>query len=272
MKRTISSSSNTSIKDRLKFSDHEDEHPKIMSRVVSNNEASITKREQIIAMQSRQNDIGRNKRMFGSLLGTLQKFKKEENFLKSKEDKKALIEKKLEEQEQLEKIKIKEERDALIANRKKKQLEVKTLETKMNKLRDLQVWEENQKKSLNYIKTSTKPAIFWLPKIMNSKTTILQTKSSQDINEMIEERRKQVDEEIKEIESHIEKDSESIDGHDVDKKNNTHNSTPSENGGYKVENIERGKEIGECFSFGLNNLKAHDFSCLDLFILGCSGT
>ncbi|XP_070490602.1 pinin [Chironomus tepperi] len=248
MKRTLSSSSNSSIKDRLKFSDHEDEHPKIMSRVVSNKEASITKREQVIAMQSRQNDIGRNKRMFGSLLGTLQKFKKEENFLKSKEEKKALIEKKLEEQEQLEKIKLKEERDALIANRKKKQLEVKTLETKMDKLRDLQVWEENQKKSLNYIKTSIKPAIFWLPKVMNSKTTILQSKSNQDISEMIEERRKQVDEEIKEIESHIEKESESIDEHDTDKKNNSHNDDPSENGGHKVENNERGLKRRQSYS------------------------
>lgn len=213
-----------------------------MSRVVKDSSAAITKREQIIAMQSRQNVMGRNKRMFGMMLGQLQQFKKEENFLKSKEEKKAMIEKKLEEQEQLEKIKLKEERDALIANRKKKQLEVKTLETKMEKLKDLQVWEESQKKSLNYVKTSTKPAIFWLPKIMTPKITLLQTKTNEEINEMIEERRKQVDEEIRELESCLDKDDQSMDEHD-DRGNNSHNNnSSSENGGSKaVEHSDRGK-------------------------------
>lgn len=241
MKRTLSGSSNSSIKDRIKNDYNDDEHPKIMSRVVSSNDSgTIRKREQIIAMQSsRKNDIDRNKRIFGSLLGHMQKFKKEENFLKSKEDKKAMIEKKLEEQEQLEKIKLKEEREALIANRKRKQLEVKTLETKMEKLRDLQVWEESQKRFVNYIKTTTKPALFWLPKIMDPKTTALQTKTSDEITEMIEERRKKVGEEIKDIENHLEKDAESNDEQFDERKN--HNNVNSENGGVKTENIEKGK-------------------------------
>jgi pinin len=240
-----SNSSYNRIKTEIMQDDEEEEdgHPKIMSRVVSkDNSSGITKREQVIAMQSRQNDLGRNKRMFGSLLGTLQKFRKEENFLKTKEEKKAKIEKKLEEQEQLEKIKLKEERDTLIANRKRKQMEVKLLETKMGKLKDLQVYEDSQKHLGNYIKTATKPAVFWLPKVMTSKTLLLQTITSENVRESIEERRKQVDEEIKDIVTQIDKECESNDDHN-DKSiiNHNNDTVKSENGRERNENSDKGK-------------------------------
>lgn len=243
IKRTLSSNS---INNKLIDRQDDDEFPKIKSRIISKDTA-ITKREQVIAMQSRQNDLERNKRMFGCLLGTLQKFRKEENILKSKEEKKAKIEKKLEEQEMLEKIKLKQEREELLANRKRKQIEVKALETKMSKLRDLQVWEESKKHLTNFIKTNTKPEIFWLPKIMTSKTTSLQNRTNQEITESIEERRRKVDEEIKEIEDQIEKDGESYDDHTNGKKSVSLNDDvkvephESENGDDKEENHDRGK-------------------------------
>lgn len=194
-------------------------------------------------MQSRGNDLERNKRMFGCLLGTLQKFRKEEKMLSSKEEKRTKIEAKLEEQQQLEKAKLKEERDALIANRKRKQLEVKILETKMSKLKDLQVIEESHKYYSNFIKTATKPAIFWLPKVMTPKTTLLQSKSSKEIKELIEERRKQVDEEIKEIEDQME--SESADEHctNDEKKSIVHSIAiaDNENGRQKPESNDKGR-------------------------------
>lgn len=245
MKRTMSSNSNSSIKNRIKIDykndDDNSEHPKIMSRVVSNSKDSIRKREQVIAMQSsRKNDIDRNKRMFGDLIGHIQKFKREENILKDKEDKKAQIEQKIEEQAALDKIKMKQEREALIANRRRKQMEIRSLELKVEKLNDLQMWEENQKRSLNYIKTSIKPALFWLPKVMDVKTTALQKKTSQDINDKIEERRKQVDEEIKNIENSLEKD-DSMDENFDDKKHTSHNDVSYENG--KQDETDRGKKF-----------------------------
>ncbi|KAG5672453.1 hypothetical protein PVAND_002580 [Polypedilum vanderplanki] len=251
IKRTISMNSNSSNnrnKNEISYEEDEDnveEHPKIMSRVVSSkdNNSAITKREQVIAIQSRKNDLERNKRMFGCLLGTLQKFRKEENFLKSKEEKKAKIERKLEEQEQLEKIKIKEERDALIANRKRQQLEVKILETKMIKIKDLAVYEDSYKHLSNYVKTATKPSIFWLPKLMTPKVSMLQNKTSTEIKDMIEERRKQVDADIKDIENQIDKECESNDDYNDKKSANNHNNNSileSENGRERKENNEKG--------------------------------
>lgn len=248
IKRTISVNSNSSNSNRNKNDDDYDdeEEPKIVSsRVVvskDNSGSGITKREQIIAIQSRQNDLGRNKRMFGSLLGTLQKFKKEENFLKTKEEKKAKIEKKLEEQEQLEKIKMKEEREALIANRKRKQMEVKILETKMSKLQDLQVFEDNHKKLSSYIRTSSEPPIFWLPKTLTLKTSLLRDRTAQQIKNEIEERRKQVDEEIKNIESQIDRDCDATDDHHPhEKSSNNHNDAESNENGREKEEESNGR-------------------------------
>jgi pinin len=206
-------------------SEEESDFQKIKSRIVSKESSGITKREQVIAIQSRQNDLERNKRMFGSLLGTLQKFRKEENILKSKEEKREKIEKKLEEQEMQEKIKLKQERETLLASRKRKQLEVKALETKMEKLRDLEVWETQNKNLTKFIKSQTKPEIYWLPKIHNSKTSALLAKSQKEVSEMIEDRRKQVDEEVKLIEEHIAKDceDEDINNHENHDKNHDKN-------------------------------------------------
>jgi hypothetical protein len=70
----------------------------------------------------------------------------------------------------------------------------------MEKWKDLEIWEESNRHLVNFIKTSTKPEIFWRPKVMDDKTTELRIKSEEEINERISERRKQVAEEIKAIE------------------------------------------------------------------------
>lgn len=237
LKRTISNNSNSSSNhiNNKSFDDSIDEelNVQIKSRVVSK-DAGLQRREQVIAMQSRQNDLARNKRMFGSLLGTLQKFKKEENILKSKEDKKAQIEKKLEQQEMEEKIKLKQEREALIENRKRKQFEVKALETKMEKWKDLEIWEEGHRHLVNFIKTSTKPEVFWRPKTWDDKTTELKNKTQQEINEKIAERRKQVADEVKAIE-----DKSVIEGV-IEEVKISHHNNESQNGN-KKENNDRGE-------------------------------
>lgn len=243
LKRTISVNSNNSVNHNNNSYEQDDDPVKVQlkSRVVTK-ESGIQRREQVIAMQSRQNDLERNKRMFGSLLGTLQRFKKEENILKSKEDKKAQIEKKVEEQELQEKIKLKQERDALIESRKRKQFEVKALETKMEKWRDLEIWEESVRHQVHFIKTTTKPEIFWQPKVFDDKTTELKSKTEHEINEKIAVRRKQVEDEIKAIEEHtdIENVLSSIDGHVKSENIPDHN---GKGAAVRNENIDRGKNI-----------------------------
>lgn len=226
----------------------------IKSRVVSK-ETAIQRREEIIAMQSRNNDLGRDKRIFSSLLGTLQKFKKEESVLKSKEEKKAQIERKVEEQEMQEKIKLKQQRDELIESKKKKLFEVKALETKMEKWKDLETWENSTRHQVNFIKTSTKPEIFWRPKIFDDTTTELKAKTEQDVNEKIAERKLQVEEELKAIEDQADIENHfTSDGH-VKKESSidSHN----ENGkgiAVKDENCERGKKMLNLIKIFLINM------------------
>lgn len=133
-----------------------------------------------------------------------------------------------------EKIKLKQERDVLIESRKKKQFEVKALETKMEKWKDLEIWEESHRHLVNFIKTSAKPEIYWKPKVMDDKTTELRSKTEKEINDRISERRKQVADEVKAIEelSAIENAIEGIKKSD---------SPVESQNGIKKENHEKGK-------------------------------
>lgn len=143
--------------------------PKISSRVIK----EMPSREEVVAAQSDPQSRARNKRIFGSLLGTLNKFCQEESRLKPKVEKKAQIEKKVEEQEIRERETIKQERKNLFIDRKKKLMEVQLLETKMERMQDLATWEEAQKNYRDFIRTTAGPKIFFLPKVMNEKTTKL---------------------------------------------------------------------------------------------------
>lgn len=141
--------------------------PKINSRVIR----ELPTREEVVNAQgSDAASRARNRRMFGSLLGTLQKFCQEESRLKPKEEKKAQIEKKLEDQQLKERENMKKERQDLFLNRKRQQMEIKMLETKMTRLRELALWEESKKPLANFIKTKTKPRIFYLPKVLDKKS------------------------------------------------------------------------------------------------------
>ncbi|ETN61738.1 pinn [Anopheles darlingi] len=140
------------------------EKPRIFSRVIKEQPS----KEEIVAAQgSDERSRARNRRIFGSLLGTLQKFSQEESKLKSKEEKKALIEKKLEEQEKIERENMRKEKQCLFTDRKRQQLEIRALEAKVAKLKDLELWEDAKRPLRNFIQTKTNPPIFFLPKRMD---------------------------------------------------------------------------------------------------------
>lgn len=200
--------------------------PKVSSRVISK-EQHPASRENALAMQSRNHDLARNKRMFGSLLGTLQKFRNEED--KGVQEKRAKIEMKIEKQQMMVKEKIKQEKDTLIADRRRKQLQIKTLEIKMLKLRNFKSWEEHNQRLLGFIGTKAKPKIFFLPKVMSPVTEALLKESKQELQRLIEEKRQAVNEEIKQIETRLENDllalnegklKKSIDGESENSDNN----------------------------------------------------
>ena len=75
----------------------------------------------------------RNRRMFGNLLGTLQKFKQDENRVKDREQKKRDIEKKIEEKTEKEKEEAKRTKNELFSEKKKQEHEIKILQ--VNNLR-----------------------------------------------------------------------------------------------------------------------------------------
>ncbi|KAI8424686.1 hypothetical protein MSG28_006641 [Choristoneura fumiferana] len=113
----------------------------------------------------------RNRRIFGSLLGTLHKFKQEEIVLQTKEDKKAQVERKIEEQARLLKEKEQKERKTLFAEREHKKATIKALEAKMGRVQEFERWEASQKHLANFILTKARPHVYWLPKKMTDKAT-----------------------------------------------------------------------------------------------------
>lgn len=160
--------------------------PRLTSRVIR----EMPSRQEIVAAQCADSESrARNRRMFGSLLGTLHKFCQEESRLKQKEEKKAQIEKKLEEQEILERESLKKERETLFLDRKRKQIEIKRLESKMSRIKDFETWENSMKYLKSFIKTKTTPSIYYRPKLLTKKTEKLLAESINDIDSIINAKR-----------------------------------------------------------------------------------
>lgn len=204
--------------------------PKVASRVIKE---SVITREDKLSMQAKNSDLARNKRMFGSLLGTLQRFKTEED--KDVLEKRAKIEMKIEKQQLLDKEKVQKEKSALIADRRRQQISIRSIEMKMQKLKNLKVWEESKLSLKKFIGTKSKPQIFYLPKVMDSNTEKLLRESQEEVEKLITERRREVEEEIKQIEEKMENDLRALDegklkkSNDINSENSDDNDSQSDN-------------------------------------------
>lgn len=183
---------------RFPIEENDDRPPRINSRVIRE---LPSKKEVVEAQGTDSESRARNRRMFGSLLGTLQKFCQEESRLKSKEDKKAEIEKKVEKQELQERALLRKERESLFLNRKQKQFEIRRLEYKMARLKDFKTWEATMKYSKNHIRTITKPHLFYRPKTHSARTEKLLSKSKSDADIFIECRREELEAELRNLEN-----------------------------------------------------------------------
>lgn len=180
-------------------------HKGLISKVIVTPK-EIPSREQALEAQNRDEKFkARNKRMFGALMGTLQKFQQEETKLKQREQKRAEVEKKIEEHEIKEKEDVRRERQELFFNRKKKQAEIKIIELKMLRMKEYASWEQSQKPRINFIQTKAKPHIHYLPRKMTESTKNLLVESSKEIEDMIEKKKKQVADELEHIELRMKK-------------------------------------------------------------------
>ncbi|XP_046821546.1 pinin isoform X1 [Vespa crabro] len=177
--------------------------PAVSSRVIATPREIPSRQEVIRRERIDERSRQRNKRMFGALLGTLQKFRLEETKLKAKEDKKAEVEARVEEARRREKEELRRERQQLFLSRKRQLAEVRALEAKLARSRQFQDWRAAQLPLASFIKTRTQPSIYYIPKRKNPQTESLLAQSAKELHEEIERREKALLEELELIETQI---------------------------------------------------------------------
>ena len=177
--------------------------PAVSSRVIATPREIPSRQEVIRRERIDERSRQRNKRMFGALLGTLQKFRQEETKLKAKEDKKAEVEARVEEARRREKEELRRERQQLFLLRKRQLAEVRALEAKLARSRQFQDWRAAQLPLASYIKTRAHPPIYYVPKRKHPQTDILLAQSSKELHEEIERREKALVEELELIEVQV---------------------------------------------------------------------
>lgn len=177
--------------------------PAVSSRVIATPREIPSRQEVIRRERIDERSRQRNKRMFGALLGTLQKFRLEETKLKAKEDKKAEVEARVEEARRREKEELRRERQQLFLSRKRQLAEVRALEAKLARSRQFQDWRAAQLPLASFIKTRSQPSIYYIPKRKNPQTESLLTQSAKELHEEIERREKALLEELELIETQI---------------------------------------------------------------------
>ena len=128
-------------------------------------------REETIEQQKSDNKVvARNRRMFGALVGTLQKFNKEEIKKKDVLEKKKEVEKNVEEKVEKEKEEIKNKKRELFYEQKKKKKDIQIIQIQMKRVEEYEIWEKSKQFEGNFIRTKAEPDIYWLPKNHSEKT------------------------------------------------------------------------------------------------------
>ncbi|XP_063972117.1 pinin [Diachasmimorpha longicaudata] len=177
--------------------------PAVSSRVIAT-PREVPSRQDVIRRENvDERSRQRNKRMFGALLGTLQKFRQEETKLKAKEDKKAEVEARVEEAKRREKEELRRERQQLFLSRKRQLAEVKALEAKLARSKQFQEWRSSQLPLANFIRTRAQPPIYYLPKRKHPRTDALLEECAKEFHEEVERREKVVMEELEIIEFQV---------------------------------------------------------------------
>ncbi|CAF0911635.1 unnamed protein product [Rotaria sordida] len=136
------------------------------SSIVPTNKIIKTKDDLISLVNRDQQSTVRNRRMFGVLLGTLNKFKAEANAYNEQTlgIKRQEIERRLEEKQTKEREDKQHERTELLASKKTCQQKLKLVNIKIEIMQRMATHEKLHLPLRNFIRTKAKPYIFYQPK------------------------------------------------------------------------------------------------------------
>ncbi len=139
----------------------------VSSRVFVGDSAQASREEAMKEATKDTREVQRSKRMFGNmLLGTLQKFRREETNegAKEREQKRMEVDKKIEERTEKEREEARAEKEGLFTERKRQRQEIRVLEVQMRRVREFEAWEASKRREMVAVRTRTEPKIYYLPK------------------------------------------------------------------------------------------------------------
>lgn len=194
----------------------------VKSSVVASN-MPIKRREDLIKIQNKFNGAEqRNKRIVGVILGTLRQFKNEdtERSATTQAINRKELEKKIEIKKIEEKKKILEEKKKLEEERLLAVSKIKMLEQKISLTKEFNQWKLNQLQYKKFIRTKTRPFIFYLPKELDSKSTSLLEETAVQIDEQIAKKFKMTEDEINRLKQEELEESNSTNKEEENKENN----------------------------------------------------
>ena len=146
----------------------------------------------------------RNKRMFGNLLGTLQKFTKDEVKQKEVVEKQKVALLKVEEKNEREKEEMRNRKRELFDEQRKKKKDIQILQIQLKRTEEFEAWEASKKSEVNFIRTKGEQnPIYWLPKNHSEKTEGLLSETKTAVEKELEEKREAFEQELVGIEKRM---------------------------------------------------------------------
>ncbi|PVD25770.1 hypothetical protein C0Q70_13430 [Pomacea canaliculata] len=227
----------------------EDEPPNkltVHSSVVATPKEVRSRKECLQEQSNDKEGLQRNRRMFGLLLGTLQKFKTEARAQDEKVQQRRMIEKKLEEDAEREKEHYRQETKLLIEESQLEQAKISRLQQKMELVNEHEALAAETRKLQNFLCTRAKPRIFWLPKALNSAAESKLKESKKVVEKMLKDKQEALEREINEVMEREQQREERIrmrlrqDANLLDKENNSKSGRTGTDGGSRQSRDKKG--------------------------------